>query len=360
MSPWSSIAPPDAAAAAESERRRRALPLPALGQLGPAVDRIVAARGEAAGPDDRIEPTQPALMVFAGDHGVAYAKVTAFPPGTTARRINDLGAGRGPVAALAKAASIQVRAWDIAVRGDVDETVVDRSHRVRTASGRIDMQSALRDDEIDKSLAAGVAIADEAVDEGADLLIGAVCGAAVSTPVAALVSALTGTEPAVATTRGAGIDDDMWIAKCAAVRDARFLARSHLGDPRALLQSLGGPDLAALTAFIAQAAARKVPVLVDDAASLVCALLAQRLSPGVVDYVTVANTTMDRTEILLHRQLGLAPLADHRLTLGSGAGALIVAPALRGAMAALDAVADGSAAAERNDHAIDAWDKQLL
>lgn len=360
MTEWTAIAAPDASAGKESARRRALLPAGALGDLGPAVDRIVAARGTAHAAADPVTPSRPTLVVFAADHGIAFAKVSAYPPGTTARRIADLAAGVGPVARLASAAGVVVRTVDVAVRDDLDGTAVDRAHRVRTSCGRIDMQNALRDEELDQCLDAGIAMADAEIDGGADLLIGAVCSVAVSTPAAALVSAVTGMEPALATTRGSGIDDAAWIRKCTAVRDARFRVRTSLHDPLALLRMAGGPDLAALTGFIARAAARRTPVLVDDVPSLVCAVLAHRISPGVEHYVTIANTSADRTQERLYPLLGLAPLADQQLTLGSGAGALIALPALRAALQVLDDAAARGEALPRTDYAIDAWSRALL
>lgn len=360
MSTWTSVPTPIMSARAEARRRRSLLAPGALGGLEPVIDTLVAARGTATAPADTMGLTRPTLVVFAADHGIAFAGVSAYPPGTTATRIAELAAGHGPVAQLAADAEVQVRAVDIAVRGDLDGSAVDRSHRVRTACGRIDMQDALRGDELDRCLDAGVALADAEIDSGADLLIGAVCSTAVSTPTAALVSALTGMEPTLATTRGSGIDDAAWITKCAAVRDARFRARESLGDARDLLRIAGGPDLAALTGFIAQAALRRTPVLVDDAPSLVCAILANRIAPGVDRYVVAADTTSDRTEPRLHQLLGVTPLADRRLSLGSGAGALLSVPTIRTALGLLDSVALTGVPVERSDHAIDSWDPALL
>jgi nicotinate-nucleotide--dimethylbenzimidazole phosphoribosyltransferase len=360
MSTWTTIPAPDASARAEAARRRALLPAGALGDLGPALDRIAAARGTAHGAADPMAPGRPTQVVFAADHGIAFAGVTAYPPGTTARRIADLASGVGPIAHLAFSAGVTVRTVDVAVRGDLDGSAVDRAHRVRTACGRIDMQDALRGDELDRCLQAGIAMADAEIDGGADLLIGSICSAAVSTPAAALVSALTGMEPALATTRGSGIGDTAWIKKCAAVRDARFRARGSLGDARALLTIAGGPDLAALTGFIAQAALRRTPVLVDDVPSLVCAVLAHRLAPGAEQYVTVADTTADRTQARLHQVLGLTPLSDHALTLGSGAGALLAVPAIRSGLAMLDRAAAEGRALPRTADAINAWNPALL
>lgn len=360
MSTWTTIPSPIVSARAECKRRRALLPPGALGELGPILDRLVAARGTATGPEEPMAPARPVLVVFAADHGIAAAGVSAYPPGTTAQRITALAAGEGPIAHLAAAAGVSVRAVDIAVGEELGATAVDSAHRVRAASERIDLADALSGAELDRCVQAGIELADAEIDSGADLLIGAVCGAAVSTPAAALVSALTGMEPALATTRGSGVDDTAWIAKCAAVRDARFRGRGSLGDARDLLRIMGGPDLAALTGFIAQAAARRTPVLLDDVPSLVCAVLANRLAPGVDNYVIAADTTADRTEDRLHELLGLTPMANRQLTLGSGAGALLSVPTITAALSMLDAQAIAGVAAARTEHAIDSWDPELL
>lgn len=360
MSSFMTIPRPDTAARTAARRRRELLPPHALGALGPVVDRLAGIYGTSRGGDAGLEPTAVSLVVFAGDHGIAEAGVSAYPPGTTALRIREIAEGGGAVGRLATSAGVTVRAVDVAVRDDLSGTAVDTTRRVRSASGRIDTDNALTAREIEPALRVGIDLADAEIDAGATLLIGAVCGVAVSTPTAALVSAVTGMEPVDATTRGSGIDDAAWIVKCAAVRDARFRARAAQGDARELLAIAGGPDLAALTGFIAQAATRRTPVLVDDVPSLICAILANRMAPGAGKYVIVADTSGERTEARLHQLLAQRPLADRRLALGSGCGALLTVPQLRAAAGLVDDAMDLAAALQRGDHAIDDWDPALL
>jgi nicotinate-nucleotide--dimethylbenzimidazole phosphoribosyltransferase len=356
MTAWTSITAPDTEAIAASARRRDLLPAGSLGTIGPTLDRMA---GITAGPSPRLAPDRVALVVFAGDHGIAYAGVSAYPPSATARRIGDLAAGVGPVASLASDAGVVVRTVDVAVRGDLTGSAVDVSHHVRAACGRIDMQDALSAEELERCFAAGVAMANAEVDGGADLLIGAVCGVGVSTPTAALVSAVTGIEPVDATTRGSGIDDAAWIAKCEAVRDARFRVRDAYGDASDLLRIAGGADLAALTGFIAQAAARRTAVLVDDVPSALCAVLANRLAPGTDAYVIAAETVPERTYSRLLQLLGVSALSSHQIGLGSGAGALLAVPMIRASARLVDR-AEEFGPAERSEHAVDAWDAELL
>jgi nicotinate-nucleotide--dimethylbenzimidazole phosphoribosyltransferase len=304
------VPPLDVEAAAAAALVREQLPVGAFGIWGAVIDLLAAARGSTTGP---LAPHRPQLVVFAADHGIAELEVSAAMAGETARRAADLTAGRGLPAALAEAAGVGVRVIDVGIArtepaitegagghehhaaetiNSADEPAAD-SPAVRP-SRRIDTQDAMTQDELTAAVETGRRRADTEIDEGADLLIGAVCGVGVSTPVAALTAALTGMEPVDATSRGSGIDDAAWIRKAAAVRDALFRVRQAESNVLSMLRTGGGPDLAALTGFIAQAAIRKTLVLIHDMPSTVAAVLAHRLAPGADNSLLVTSLAPDR------------------------------------------------------------------
>ncbi len=338
---------------------------------GPAAD----GHAETAAGEPR--PRDARLVVFAADHPVARLRVSADPIGETARRAADLTAGRGMVCAVAALAGVGVRVVDMGI----DRTVATAHGRApdesphespdgaddgsgdgspAPARGSIDVADALDERSVEEAIERGRAAADAAVDAGADLLIGAVCGVGVTTPTAAVTAAVTGMEPVDATGRGSGIDDDAWIRKAAAVRDALFRIRLAGTDVPTLLRVGGGPDLAALTGFIAQAAIRRTVVLVDDLPSTLCAVLAHRLAPGADAYVVASSLTPARGHGRLLELLGREPMTEWLLTAGSGVGALLTVPTLRAAWAARHAPGSDHADARREPYAIDIWDPELL
>ena len=77
-----------------------------------------------------------------------------------------------------------------------------------------------------------------------------------------------------------------------------------------MLRVGGGPDLAALTGFIAQAAIRRTPVLIHDMPSTVAAVLAHRLAPGADNYLLATSLAPDRGHRRLLDLLGREPLTD--------------------------------------------------
>ncbi len=225
------------------------------------------------------------MVVFAGDHGVTAAGVSAFPAEVTAQMVANFDAGGAAINVLAEAAGASVRVADIAV--DVDEPLSPSigAHKVRRSSGNIAVEDALTADEAQAAIEAGRRIADEEVDAGADLLIAGDMGIGNTTAATALIAALTGAEPVAVVGRGTGIDDAGWSRKTAAVRDALYRARGLTADPLGLLRVCGGADLAAMAGFCAQAAVRRTPVLLDGVVVTAAAMVAERARagrPGVV------------------------------------------------------------------------------
>ncbi|MBB1027828.1 nicotinate-nucleotide--dimethylbenzimidazole phosphoribosyltransferase, partial [Dietzia sp. DQ11-38-2] len=218
------------------------------------------------------------VVVFAGDHGVATNGVSAFPQEVTLQMADNIVGGGAAVSVLARAARATVRVADMSMAAERPGGLDD--HKIRRSSGSIDREDALSHDEVRAAVAAGRRIADEEVDSGADLLIAGDLGIGNTTPATVITCLVTGREPVELVGRGTGIDDGGWMRKTAAIRDAMFRASGDLRDPVGMLRRVAGADLAAMAGFLAQAAVRKTPCILDGSVVTAAALLAEALAPG--------------------------------------------------------------------------------
>lgn len=189
------------------------------------------------------------------------------------------------------------------------------------------------------AIAAGRTIADQEVDSGADLLIAGDMGIGNTTPATTLVAALTASEPVAVVGRGTGVDDEGWARKTAAIRDALFRARHVKADPVALLAVCGGADLAAMAGFLAQAAVRRTPVLLDGVVVTAAALVADRLAPGAKAWWQAGHLSTEPAHAVALQRLQMTPILDLGMRLGEGSGAAVALPVLRAAVATLASMA---------------------
>lgn len=336
MSAFPAITPPDAEALQAALARQNTLTKPpgALGRLEALSVWVASCQGVC--PPRQF--TRARVVVFAGDHGVTASGVSAFPSEVTPQMVANFDAGGAAINVLATLADATVRVADIAVDAEPLSPAIG-AHKVRRGSGNIAIEDALSDAETTAAIQAGRAIADEEVDSGADLLIAGDMGIGNTTPATTLIAAVTRSEPVAVVGRGTGIDDTGWARKVSAIRDALYRGRTVTGDPEALLRVCGGADLAAMAGFLAQAAVRRTPVLLDGVVVTAAALIADLLAPGARAWWQAGHRSTEPAHTLALDHLGLVPIVDLGMRLGEGTGAAVALPLVRAAVATLASMA---------------------
>ncbi|PRX96250.1 5,6-dimethylbenzimidazole synthase [Allonocardiopsis opalescens] len=307
------VRPPDEAAArAARERLDRMAGAEALGALGELAERLAGLAGPA-GPDPA------ALVVFAADHGVAPA-----PPGPPPVPHEGSLADR-----LARRADVDLVLADVGLAGEPAPGLLPR--RVGRGTADITAQPAMTRDDALRAAETGIELAADLVAAGSRALLTGEPAGAGSAASTALVAVLTGREaaevhgPRPVDPAGAAAHDRALEAAQAALR----LHRPDAGDPLGVLAAVGGFEHAALAGLVLGAAALRVPVLLDGAASAAAACLAVALCPDAAQVCVAAHRAVGGAQPAALAHLGLRPLAELRLGAGGGAGPLLALPLLR-------------------------------
>lgn len=336
------VSAPSEVARGHAAKRLAALATPpgALGRLGELGVWLAACQGQV--PPASVDDVR--LVIFAGDHGVAAHGVSAFPPAITGAMVRTFLSGRAGVSALAAAHGVRVRVLDLGVDEDFEDLPGDvraalTAHKVRRGSGAIHVEDALTLDETHAALAAGAAVAREERAAGAQLLLSGDMGIGNTTPATALVAAVLGMPAIEVVGRGTGIDDATLAMKASVIDAALARVFGRTDDPVRLLAALGSADLAATTGYLLAAAQDGVPVLLDGLMSVACALVADQVEPGAVQWYAAGHRSTEPAQSLALAKMGLEPLLDLGLRLGEGSGAVAALPLVRSAAALLRDVA---------------------
>jgi nicotinate-nucleotide--dimethylbenzimidazole phosphoribosyltransferase len=333
MSP---IVPPSSEiyAAALERSDAQAKPTGALGRLEQLGAWVAACQGVC--PPERL--TDVRVVVFAGDHGVSAHGVSAYPAAITPAMLQGIVAGVAGVNALARAADVSVKAYDLGVAADLpglDPVVASR--KINHGSRPLHLEDALTIAETEAALLAGDSIAEEEIVAGAQMLISGDLGIGNTTPAAALIAATTGAPASVVTGRGTGLDDAALAAKVALLEQA--VARVGEVGPLERLAALGSADIAAAVGFMIGAARRGVPVLVDGVIAASEALMAEQLAPGAKAWMQAGHRSTEPGIAVALEALGLEPLLDMRMRLGEGTGAVLAVPIVKAAIEASRGIA---------------------
>ena len=304
-------------------------PLGSLGQLESIAAQLVAIRGE-----DVELPLKKAIYVFAADHGVARAGVSAYPPEVTAQMVLNFLRGGAAINVLARQHDAELTVVDVGVNADIGESPSLRNMKVRRGSRNFLEEPAMTEEEMHAALEAGLALADEAGQRGVDLVIAGEMGIGNTTAASAITAILTQRKPTEVTGKGTGLDETGRNRKLNVIRRAlRKYFRDTTNVPVLdLLQCVGGLEIAAMTGFVLGSAQHRMVVLCDGFISTAAAALAAGLSPNVKHYLAAGHCSEEPGHRFLLRHLGLDPILRLNMRLGEGTGAALALPILESAI----------------------------
>jgi nicotinate-nucleotide--dimethylbenzimidazole phosphoribosyltransferase len=277
----------------------------------------------------------PALVaVFAADHGVAAAGVSAYPPEVTGQMVANFLRGGAAVNVLTRRAGADVCVVDLGVAHPV--AVIDPNpkvclleHAIARGTRNFLDEPAMTRAEAHAAVSVGLELGQRwAGREGYRVIALGDMGIGNSTTAAALIAALTGLPATAVVGRGTGVSDAGYQRKCAAV--AQALAK-HCPAPGGdalwdILARLGGFEILGLAGLAIGAAQHHALVVLDGLISSASGLIAVRLCPALRGSLLAAHLGPEPGHQVALDALGLAPLLDLGLRLGEGSGAALALP----------------------------------
>lgn len=261
----------------------------------------------------------PALLIAAGDHGVAARGVSALAPRATLAMVDAIRAGAATSTVLAASVGASVRLLDVgAGRPTEDIAVADATTTERFEAAFEEGREA-------------------AATMSVDLLLVGDTGVGSTTAASAVSHALFGGAAADWVGLGSGIDAEALERKLEAVADA--VARVGPVGPLEALRRLGGPEMAAIAGAVYQARLESIPVLLDGFVTVAAVAPLGLLAPGALDHTMASHRSTEPGHGRLLAELSKRPILELEIGLGEGTGALVALPIVRAAALVVSDVA---------------------
>lgn len=298
-------------------------PLGALGRIEDLAAQIAMVQGSVAP-----VMTRCTLTIFAADHGIAHAGVSAFPQVVTGQMVLNFLAGGAAANVFARVNGVALQVVDAGVAGEpIDHPALIR-HRIAPGTANFLTGPAMSGEQAQHALAAGRTVARAAVGEA--LAFGEM-GIANTATAAVLAHKLSGLPLADLVGRGTGLDDAGLARKRAILEQAA--ARTADLTPDQAMAEYGGFEIVMMAGAMLETAASRRIVLVDGFIATAAALLAIRLEPVSRAAMVFAHASHEAGHRALLTHLDARPLLELDMRLGEGTGALLAWPMLRAAAA---------------------------
>ena len=284
--------------------------------------------------------TNPTLLVFAGDHGIAATGlVNPYPQAVTAQMVVNFIQGGAAINVFCRLHDIALQVVDAGVRADfgpeVRSSPLFRSARIAPGTRSYLEGPAMTEVEYRLALDKGAALVEALRETGCNTVAFGEMGIGNSTAAALIMASLTDLPLDTCIGRGTGVTDAQLRTKLATAEQAFALHRAGIRGGMDALQRFGGFEIVMMAGAMLRAASLSMTVIIDGFIASAALLAARSIDPAIQDYCVFAHQSHEQGHRHLLAYLGATPLLHLDLRLGEGTGAALAIPLVRTAAAFL-------------------------
>ncbi len=304
-----------------------AKPLDGLGEFEAMVAKIGAIQGTTV-----LSLEHRGILNFCADNGIVAEGVSQSGQEVTGIVAGFMGRQESSVGKMAVRAGVTVIPVDIGINSNQPIPGV-RDCKVMHGTRDFLVEPAMTEEEALQAVSVGITLVEECKNAGFGILGTGEMGIGNTTTSSAVAAALLGLKASEVTGRGAGLDNEGLLHKKEVIEEALSNYPVSRMDGLEILRTFGGLDIAGMAGVCIGGALYHVPVVLDGLISSVAALAAEKMVPGVKEYLLASHLSKEPAAKEVARQLGLHPVIDAGLGLGEGTGAVMLFSLLDLAMA---------------------------
>lgn len=289
--------------------------------------------------------TEPHIIVFAGDHGIARTGlVNPYPQEVTAQMVLNFLHGGAAINVFCRTHQLALKVVDAGVNFDWNDTLVNRHFldmKIGYGTANYLETVAMSGEDVLRAIGAGRQLIDIVARQGCNCAGFGEMGIGNTSSAALIMSAMMGLPVAECVGRGTGVSDQQLQTKISTLQQVHAFhdLPTYREAPLQLLSKVGGYEVAMMTGAYLEAAERNMVIVVDGFITTAALLLARQLNPTVMDNCIFAHASGEQGHEKMLDWLGVRPLLDLGLRLGEGTGAAMAMPLLRSAVNFLNEMA---------------------
>lgn len=277
--------------------------------------------------------TQPALLVFAGDHGIVESGVSPYPQAVTMQMVMNFLQGGAAINVFAQQNNLALRVVDAGVNYHFEAHAHLINAKVAMGTANFLVEPAMTIAQCEQALTCGAALAKREIEAGCNVLGFGEMGIGNTSSAAMLMSVLCHLPLEQCVGRGTGLDDAGLLKKTSILKQA-LTHHQTLGTQNALqvLATFGGFEIAMMVGAMLGAAQQKALLLIDGFIATSALLVAAKMQPHILDYCVFSHCSDEAGHKLMLQHLNARPLLNLGLRLGEGTGAALVYPLVKAAV----------------------------
>jgi len=304
-------------------------PTGALGQL----ERIALQIGEI---QDTLTPElkNPAMLVFAGDHGLADAGVSPYPKEVTWQMVMNFCAGGAAINVFCKQNGIDLKVVDAGVDFQFPAELPVVNRKVANGTKNMLEEPAMTIDQCREALECGAELVKAEAASGCNIIGFGEMGIANTSASSLLMHRFLNLPIEQCTGRGTGMVGDKLDYKISVLKTV-----SEKYTPETVEETLatfGGFEIAMMTGAMLEAKKQNMIILVDGFITTAACLTAIQFDASVRENCIFCHSSEEQGHRLVLEHLKAEPVLSLGMRLGEGSGAAVAYPVIKSAVTFLN------------------------
>lgn len=282
--------------------------------------------------------TNPNIVVFAADHGIANHGVSAYPQDVTRQMVGNFLEGGAAINVFCKQHAIELSIVDAGVNYDFPTNAKLINAKIAKGTQSFLHVPAMSETELQLCFEKGKSIVENIAKTGSNCIGFGEMGIGNTSTASVLMCLLTGFPIEKCVGKGTGVLDEKLLQKQKLLKKA-IENYSGPAELRQLLAYFGGFEIIQMASGMVTAFENKMIILVDGFICSVAFLIASKIHPEIHKNAVFCHCSAEKAHQKLLDYLQAKPILNLDLRLGEGTGCAISFPILKSAEAFLNEMA---------------------
>ena len=274
----------------------------------------------------------PAIIVFASNHGICAEGVSAYPREVTYQMVMNFLNGGAAINVLCRQNNIEIKVVNSGVGFDFSQNKNLINAKIAYGTKNFLHEPAMSAKECELAIKKGAEIVEQVYKNGCNIIGFGEMGIGNTSSAAVIINQLTNLPLETCAGRGTGLDDVGLKKKLEILNKAIQKHKNINKEPMSILATFGGFEIAMICGAILKAAELKMVIIIDGFIVTSAFLAAYKINNNVIDYCIFSHVSDEKGHKFLLDELKVEPLVSLRMRLGEGTGAAVTYPIIKSAV----------------------------
>jgi len=283
------------------------------------------------------ELKNPALLVFAADHGLVDEGVSTFPKDVTWQMVMNFVAGGAAINVFCRQNGLNLKVVDAGVDFDFPEGAPIINAKVARGTRNMHKEPAMTSAECETAIQKGRELVKAEAANGCNIIGFGEMGIGNTSASSLLMNRFLNIPIEECTGAGTGSYGEQLTRKIQILKEVS--EKYNPQTPEETLAVFGGLEIAMMVGAMLEAKEQKMILLIDGFIATAAALTAIRMNPEARENCVFCHSSDERGHKLMLEHLEARPMLQLNLRLGEGTGAALAMPLVQAAVNFLNEMA---------------------